>query len=369
MKKALFLLAAALCGSMAVWAQQNPVKGYVITNTGDTIHGTIDYQTRGKLARSCHFLPEGETTYVTYQPGQIAGFRMLDDGVFFVTRRFPVDGEQQTIFAEYLLQGGMNLYRYEDTWTNAQFYLVDSDGKVALVKDPGDLSAYTPEDAKKKHDEALQPAMDMLKKSDKALKQLLFGPITAKKMLLITREYNNEYCQEDGDCVVFQYNAKRSSTFTPHFRIHADYMLGRLHLDQEGERNFSAPRVGLGCDFEFKRVRPGFSLQTMLLFSMWEWPEPDSDVTEKALYVALNVGPSYVFQPKKRVSPFVRAGIVNLYAFLPFGLYAGGGVDFKVGKQHLRAGVNADYYSFLKFMRPEGKVGYSSVSLDFDVLF
>ena len=368
MRKAFFLLAVALCGSMAVRAQQNPVKGYIITNTGDTIRGTIDYQTRGKMARACHFQREGETSYATYQPGQIAGFRMMDDGVYFVTRRFPVDGELQTIFAEYLVQGGMSLYRYEDTWTNAQFYLVDSDGKVALVKDPGDLSAYSAEDAKKKHDETLLPAMDMLKKSDKALKQLQNGTITANKLLTITRDYNNEYCQEDGDCVVFQYNAKRSSTSTPHFRVQAGYMLARHQLKDADAKNFAIPRVGLGCDFEFKRVRPGFSLQTMLLFSLWEWPESGSGVMDN-LYLVLNVGPSYVFHPEKRVSPFVRGGLINMYAFMPFGLYAGGGVDFKVGKQHLRAGINADYFKFLGFLRPDDQHGYTSVSLDLDILF
>ena len=368
MKKFLLLLMMVLCGTIAVWSKQNPVKGYIITNSGDTISGTIDYQTRGKMARACHFQPDGEMSYVTYQPGQIAGFRLMDDGIFFVTRTFPVDGEEQTIFAEYLLQGGVSLYRYEDTWTNAQYYLVDQSGKVALVKDPGDLSAYTPADAAIKREQALLPAMHMLKKSDKALKQLQVGTISANKLLTITRDYNNEFCQEDGDCVEFQYNARKSSTSTPHFRIQAGYMLARHQMENEETKNYVIPRVGLGCDFEFKRVRPGFSLQTMLLFSMWKWSKSDSDFKDK-MYLVLNVGPSYVFHPEKRVSPYVRGGLINYYAFMPFGLYAGGGVDFKVGKQHFRAGVNADYFKFLKFLLPDEQDGYTSVSLDLDILF
>ena len=72
MKKFLLLLMMVLCGTIAMWSKQNPVRGYIITNSGDTISGTIDYQTRGKMARACHFQPDGEMSYVTYQPGQIA---------------------------------------------------------------------------------------------------------------------------------------------------------------------------------------------------------------------------------------------------------------------------------------------------------
>ena len=82
MKKFLLLLMMVLCGTIAMWSKQNPVKGYIITNSGDTISGTIDYQTRGKMARACHFKPNGESSFITYEPGQIAGFRLMDaDGL------------------------------------------------------------------------------------------------------------------------------------------------------------------------------------------------------------------------------------------------------------------------------------------------
>lgn len=40
----LFLLALAMI-PVQLTAQVNPQKGYIITNSGDTVHGTIDYLT------------------------------------------------------------------------------------------------------------------------------------------------------------------------------------------------------------------------------------------------------------------------------------------------------------------------------------
>lgn len=47
-------------------AQVNPQKGYIITNEGDTIHGTIDYRSDVRNARECSFAAVGQTQYTTF---------------------------------------------------------------------------------------------------------------------------------------------------------------------------------------------------------------------------------------------------------------------------------------------------------------
>jgi len=376
MKKLALLIAFVCCVNIQLKAQQNPVKGYVITNAGDTIYGIIDYQTRGKLARACHFLRDGETSYVTFQPGQIAGFRLMDDGVYFVTRRFPVDGQEQTIFAEYLLQGGVSLYRYENSWTNAQYYLVDQEGKVALVKDPGDLSDYTAEDARKKRELALGPALHMLSKSYKAWKQLQNGGITANKLLLITREYNEEYCQADGDCVVFQYDAKKSSNSSYHFSVEAGTFIGTLREEGKIDVNAVGLHLAGGVEWFFPRRSKHFSLQLMLElntlsksgnYSHYSSVSGENVQKEWSVSVAeigIRVGTNYRFIPAGKFTPLIGGGLFLSHPFgetrdipyepdynmedlndndsgfeLPtnFGIYAGGGIEMKLGKHALQA--------------------------------
>ena len=50
-------------------AQTNPKPGYVITNDGDTIRGSIDFRTNEKLSRQCVFRAGGGSESTTYRPG------------------------------------------------------------------------------------------------------------------------------------------------------------------------------------------------------------------------------------------------------------------------------------------------------------
>ena len=113
---------------------RNPVEGYVITNNNDTIHGTIDYLTGHENAFGCRFQSEGETVFKTLRPDDIQGYRLSNNGAYYVSRTLPIDGKDTKIFAEYLLQGGISLYRYEG---NAQtlYFMIDGNGKIATIKD------------------------------------------------------------------------------------------------------------------------------------------------------------------------------------------------------------------------------------------
>ena len=73
--KKFFLFALLAISATATMAQINPKPGYVITNNGDTIRGTIDFLSNKKLSRQCVFWADGESEAKTYKPGEIEGFR------------------------------------------------------------------------------------------------------------------------------------------------------------------------------------------------------------------------------------------------------------------------------------------------------
>ncbi|MBQ3772429.1 MAG: hypothetical protein II834_10920, partial [Bacteroidaceae bacterium] len=109
MKKIILFALFAVSATMAM-AQVNPKSGVIITNSGDTIRGTIDFRTNEKLSKECEFWAEGKTEGKTYKPGDIEGFRFDDNGKYFVTRKLNVDGKPRLYFAEFMVKGMMNLY-------------------------------------------------------------------------------------------------------------------------------------------------------------------------------------------------------------------------------------------------------------------
>ena len=143
----IFMLLLAMI-SMRLAAQVNPQKGYVITNENDTIYGTIDYLTDAQNVKACLFQKEGESEYKALSPGDIKGYRLADDGIYYVSRLFSVveEGEQlqELLFAEFLLQGGVSLFRYYYDYNN-YFGFVGSDGKEIILRDDklnDDLMTY-----------------------------------------------------------------------------------------------------------------------------------------------------------------------------------------------------------------------------------
>ena len=108
MKRINLILLLLAIMSVKLTAQVNPQKGYIITNNNDTIHGTIDYLTDAQNAKICLFRKAGESDYKSLTPADIRGYRLADDGIYYVSRLFTggeeEDQQQELLFAEFLLQ-------------------------------------------------------------------------------------------------------------------------------------------------------------------------------------------------------------------------------------------------------------------------
>ena len=116
MKKAILFLLLLATMPMQTTAQVNPQKGYVITNGNDTVHGTIDYLTDARNAKACLFQEKGEDGYKSLSPADVKGYRLADDGIYYVSRMFnggvkPSGSTQdEVLFAgqtDYLLGGSL----------------------------------------------------------------------------------------------------------------------------------------------------------------------------------------------------------------------------------------------------------------------
>ena len=144
MKKAILFILLLATMPMQTTAQVNPQKGYVITNGNDTVHGTIDYLTDARNAKACLFQEKGEEGYKSLSPTDIKGYRLADDGIYYVSRMFNGGERPEPLFAEFLIQGGVSLYRYYYEDYN-YFGFVDEGGKEVVIRDDklnSDLGTY-----------------------------------------------------------------------------------------------------------------------------------------------------------------------------------------------------------------------------------
>ena len=317
------------------YAQNNLREGIVITLAGDTLHGDIDFRTDANNAKQCVFINADTKESKTYLPGEISGYRFLDNGRYYVSRTIPSEDKlsEQTFFLEFLVRGQMSVYYLPNGVQGNRYFFEDQKGELVATRE---ISRSNSEQDRRK---ALNNAFVMLSGSPKAQKMLWNKDMTPSNITQLTQAYNDEVCP-DGQCEVFKYRAKdipkadrtwnwtASAGFTLYqMKRDKPAVLGSSNIEFTDTENIPAFMVSGGLDIYLPRFCKGFLLQANLdyvrasasMHYMYSWVELNSDY-EYEYYlkqgmlrytvndVTLKFGPAYQFQGGK-VQPRVRLGV------------------------------------------------------------
>lgn len=361
-----------LCLHSSAYGQTNPQPGYIITNENDTIRGTIDYLTDFHNMHNCLFKADGEETFRKYKPGDISGYRLANNGIFYVTRTFTLGEAEETIFAEYLLQGGVSLYYARDTHTQYYFW-VDEEGKVARMAIDGERS-NVPSNNQLLRKTRIMEVSQLLGKSSDAQQRLWKTNYSASDLTDLTREYDETFCTEAGECVQFKFDAKKKYGVKVRLRVEAGVAFNTVRNkhytgDNWIETSCTYPYIGVGADLCVPRFSNHLGLETLLTLNKKSGSEQEKDylghVTDMHFeYYDLEwqIGLALKLLPDRKVCPFIRGGASinemlgieteNMKEYkigrheqdfrtrLGFGYYIGAGADIAVGKHSIRVSAN-----------------------------
>ena len=269
MKKSIISFLLAIVAT-AIMAQTNPKPGYVITNTGDTIRGVIDFRTNEKLSKQCEFWANGEKEVKVYQPGDIEGFRFDNNGKYFVARRLNVTGTPELYFAEFMVQGKMNLYCV--TYKTDEYYFFErEDGEMAELTNRYtsymsiDAAVQGTKDIVKEKKRQYGKVKMLLQQSKSAVADMDDNNMTRKKLVNVVRDYHNEVCTDGSSCMVYEYNEKtdRVKTHLKAFAGFAYYSTEMTDMQSDQDMNFpgSTYEIGVGVEIDLERVMKDFSVE------------------------------------------------------------------------------------------------------------
>ena len=377
------ILAIAMLAIFATttMAQTNPKPGYIITNDGDTVRGIIDFRTNEKLSKQCDFWANGGSEGKIYKPGDIEGFRFDNRGKYFVTRRLNVTGEPELYFAEFMVQGKMNLYCV--AYNRDEYYFFErEDGEMAQLTNRAFLTSSSLQDEQNKLQEKKEQygkVKILLQDSWKAAAEMTGSDMTRKKLVKVVRDYHDDVCTDGSKCMVYEYNEKsdksktRLKAFTG-FAYYASERTVKQNLENESYHG-CAFEFGLGVETEIDRVMKGGSVELGLSYTpktkfehdvmVRGGVEPSRTTYERSRATAA-IGVVKRFG-KGNIQPLVRGGgyyvlhfgnkeeryyqskkIVDLEwkntAF--FGIYLGAGIQMPVGKHYAR--LHADWYKSME---------------------
>lgn len=133
--------------SKSCYSQKNYLPGYVVTLTGDTVHGHIDYRNWDKNPRIISFKPSAGDEIIQYPATGIKKFLVLDEmyeSAIVRAESSPYQFDQldfdkelkfrtDTIFLQALIEGEKSLYYYKDKNAKEHFYIKSGQELELLV--------------------------------------------------------------------------------------------------------------------------------------------------------------------------------------------------------------------------------------------
>ncbi len=376
MKKIILFALLAVSATMAM-AQVNPKSGVIITNSGDTIRGTIDFRTNEKLSKECEFWAEGKTEGKTYKPGDIEGFRFDDNGKYFVTRKLNVDGKPRLYFAEFMVKGMMNLYCVVEN-SDEHFFFERKDGEMAKLTSRAFRTTSTLQEVQDKmleKKEQYGKVKYLLRDSWTAIEDMNKPEVSRKQLVNVVRDYHKDVCTDGSTCMVYEYDEKSDKE-----KYYFKFFTGFAYYSKKSCLEYLPSKSYTGCAFDFGigfelnigRTLKGGSLELGLAYSPKNRTERNieffggqrryrMEYEYKGRFV-LSLGLVKPFG-KGKIIPLVRGGGIcvvdmgeretsytgsHVYeaAYLGttsyLGVYLGGGAQMAVGKHFAR--LHADLY-------------------------
>ena len=331
MKKISLITILLLLIATMLKAQSNYRPGYIITNDNDTINGLIDYRIDKANAKVCKFKLTETTKEQSYNPGEITGFRYIEDGKYYVSRDFPIEGKQEMMFWEYLVQGMLSLYYLQKDEVD-YYSFEDGSGKVIVApKHPNVpiIDVKTGKTYLKPDNKYTGIVRYVFKESKSVSKEAGDVKFNHPSMIHLTKKYHDEVCTTGEECIVFETKVDKRYVKTQ-LSLYAGWQMLSYELTRFGVAHNSSPMIGAQLNFSSPRWQKSLSLQVDISLSQFKGEKQlvDSYIDGYfnryfkywAMIAESKLGGKYTY-PKEKIRPSAEVGIAFSYFFATSNTY------------------------------------------------
>lgn len=133
-RRSLFLF-TLLVVTLTANGQLNLKKGWIVSTANDTVYGLINDVGGMRNSRVCVFRESGTSKPVKYGPSDLLAYKILGER-YYVSRKIDQNNKTVTRFLEVILEGRVNLYRYDIL---ADYYIEKEGHELSILKNDIDL--------------------------------------------------------------------------------------------------------------------------------------------------------------------------------------------------------------------------------------
>ena len=281
--RSLFTLTIFLCLYKLALAQSDFKPGYYITNQGDTVFGLID--NRGYIinATMCTYRANEQADEMQFLPGEISAFR-FNNGKYYETRSVDIEGQEKTLFLEFLIDGKVDIFYFKD-FDNDHYFVEIEDGRMYELRNE-EKEVYVNNTRYIKESEEYKGLLTaVFKESPATMKKINGSSLTHKSLIGLARDYHYDVC-EDESCVVFE---KKEYQSVPRFGLilgadaYTMHHKGPFSNEEDYMRN-NTSNISFNLSFGlfFKTSMPNINEK---LFFLYEGLFSKIDLESKGSYV------------------------------------------------------------------------------------
>lgn len=247
--------------SLLVHARSVFQSGYIITLNKDTLYGEIDYRGDQYLGNECSFRGSAQNATKDYRPGEIAGYRFIDDQ-FFVSKQISLEGSNHFVFLEFLVNGKRKVYYYRESLTNADRLFIEKEDMELVELTYQEEIRYNGDDAYVHRSTKHKGLLSLYMQDAEGFEEKAFSikKTEYRSVIKLAENYHYSVCKEE-DCIVY----RREVPFIKlELSLIADYR--GLHIDDiimSGKQN---PGFGVQTYFWMPRVNERLFFKTGLLY-------------------------------------------------------------------------------------------------------
>lgn len=345
MKLKSFIFCCLLFSTDILYAQTDFRPGYVIENSGDTLHGKIDYRSDFLMSSICKF-KTNENTIIKFSPKDIIAYRFIE-GKYFVSREI----NSKRVFLEYLIKGKVNIYNMRDETGDHYFldkeevkltelpyvegikYIDDKQVFYNTTKHIGILNYY------------MQDAPDFQSRIAK------IGKPEHYSLIKLAEDYHNTLCK-DIKCIVFEKKV-------PFLKIAFEPFFGFGEFNRTYSDIGSFYSVGANILLWGPKLNEKVYFKTGLVYSKYN----------KGHFYKFPLQIQYIF-PLKRIRPTVSIGLDLYYNHLYIGstLHISGGFIYKIrGRTFFSTSISSEFPSIIILAIDDSKMRFGVFAYSLNV--
>lgn len=200
--KSFVLIFAMFMSFTPIIAQSDFRLGYYITNDLDTVFGLIDYRGEIRNFRICIFKKDENSIQQEFKPGEIHSYRFIDSK-YYISKYIPIGNSNTLVFAEYMLNGIVDLYYYRD---DKEHYLIEKGDSTLMELTNEDIRVYkegTQTKYYRKSNRYKGQLNYLFSDCEEISDEIKDVSLTHKSLLNISKLYHDHICRDES-CIIYE---------------------------------------------------------------------------------------------------------------------------------------------------------------------